>query len=182
MRFPHIDKIPPKSAAFCIRFQFFTVLSLPSVAIKYQFFTSVIIWYQFFRCVRKVLYQFFTRVSFHTNFSHSIIWYQCFNWCEDLVPIMWGFGTNSSHFWKFGIVLSYLRIIVPVLHTLKIVKFEHKFYNPQKNRNWPYVNFTFAKSNVLVPILHMVCNLRSEKFVAQQCSAGGGGLRQSRCG
>ena len=53
MRIPHIDKIPtPQSAAFCIRFQFCTVLALTSVPIKYQNFTSVIILYQFCTCVR----------------------------------------------------------------------------------------------------------------------------------
>ena len=34
----HNDKVPPKYAEFCIRFQFFTVLSLTSVKIRYQFF------------------------------------------------------------------------------------------------------------------------------------------------
>ena len=32
---------------------------------------------------------------------------------------------------------------------------------PQNYRNWPYANFTFCKSDVLVPILHTVWNLRT---------------------
>ena len=61
---PLIDKNLHKSAAFCIRFQFLTVISMSSVTIKSLFFKYVIIWYQFF-----------TRVSFDTNFSHVMIWY-----------------------------------------------------------------------------------------------------------
>ena len=52
-----------------------------------------------------------------------------------------------------------MRKIVLVLHALKNiknVKLEHKFLHPKNRRNRPYVNFTFAKSDVLVPILHMV--------------------------
>ena len=61
MHTPQIDKLPPNSAAFCIRFQFFAVLSLTSVTIKYQFWIRVMIWYQFFTGVR-ILYQVFTCV------------------------------------------------------------------------------------------------------------------------
>ena len=35
-------------------------------------------------------------------------------------------------------------------------------------QNWPYANFTFSKSDVLVPILHTVWNLRNVKFAVQQ--------------
>ena len=124
MRIPHIDKISPKSAVFCIRFQLFTVLSLTYVTIKYQLFPFMIIWYQIFICVR-ISYQFFTRVSFDTIFS------QMWAFGTDSSHV-WGFDTDSSHLWKFGTNSSHLRKIVPVLLTLKNIK-------------WPYVNFTFAK-------------------------------------
>ena len=79
MRIPHIDNIPrPDFAAFCIRFQFFTVLSLTSMSIKYKFFTSVIICYQFFYMCEDLvpvlhMYEF---------------WYNFFT-CDDLIPIFY---------------------------------------------------------------------------------------------
>ena len=90
MRITHIDKVSNISVAFCIRFQFVTVLSLLSVTIKYQFCTSVIIWYQFF-----------THVSFDTNFSHVMNWYQIFTdvgmWYRFFTFVNL---TNSSHVLK----------------------------------------------------------------------------------
>ena len=38
------------------------------------------------------------------------------------------------------------------------------------SQNWLYVKFTFVKSDVLVPILHMVWNFRNVEFAVQQCS------------
>ena len=52
LRIPHIDKTAPQISCICIRFQFFTFLSLTSVTVKYQSFTSVITWYQWFKRVR----------------------------------------------------------------------------------------------------------------------------------
>ena len=74
----HAYSSPTKSAAFCTRFQFFTVLPLSSVTIKYQFSTTVIIWYQIFMCMR-IWYQFCTRVIFIPIFT-----------CDDLIPIFTG--------------------------------------------------------------------------------------------
>ena len=39
---------------------------------------------------------------------------------------------------------------------------------PPNYQNWPYANFTFSKSDVLVPILHTMWNLRNVKFAVQQ--------------
>ena len=63
MRIPHIDKIPPKPAAFFIRpVQFIYVIIL------YQFFTCVRIGYQFF--TRWVLIPILHMWWFDTNSSH----------------------------------------------------------------------------------------------------------------
>ena len=89
MCIPHIDKIPAIYVAFCSGFQFFTVLPLTSVTIKYQFFTYVIMWYQFI----------FSREYFvdlpvlHTcEFCHTFFTRDdltpIFQRCEDLVPIL----------------------------------------------------------------------------------------------
>ena len=39
--------------------------------------------------------------------------------------------------------------------------------DPKNYRNWPYANFSFSKSDVLVPILHTVWILRNMKFAVQ---------------
>ena len=116
MRIPQIDKIRPKSAAFCIRFQFFTVLSLISVAIKYRFIVCVITWYQFFTCV-SIWYQFY-RCHFFTYdnlifFCRSENLVQILHTCEDLVPIL--------QIYENLVPILY---IVLVLNTLKTLKCE----------------------------------------------------------
>ena len=63
MRIPHIDKVPLKSAAFCIRFQIFTVLSLTSVTIQYQFFM----------CDNFLVPIVFARVRIGTSSSHVYV-------------------------------------------------------------------------------------------------------------
>ena len=131
MLIPHIGKMLPKFAAFCIRFQFFTVLSLSSVTIKYQFFICVIIWYQVFTCVW-IWYQFFTRVSFDTDFNI---------WCFDTnFTQMWGFGTNSHTCEDLVRIFHIFENSVPILHIELVfshvlnytnVKFDHRFYTPK---------------------------------------------------
>ena len=78
-----------------------------------------------------------------------MIWYQFFtdarsSTCEDLIPILLIFEISV-----------HLRKIVLVLHTLKIWNLS-KHFTPKKSSKLTNVNFTFAKSGVLVPILHMV--------------------------
>ena len=68
----HEDLSTPNQLPFRSRFEFFTDLSMPSVTIKYQFFTSVIIWKHFLTCQR-IWHQFFPPVRFDTNFSHLMI-------------------------------------------------------------------------------------------------------------
>ena len=80
---------PPKSAAFCIRFQFFTVLPMGSVTTTYQFFTTLITWCQYFYMCEDLVpvihtcelwYQIFTVVRFSTDFLTRVrrIWYRFF--------------------------------------------------------------------------------------------------------
>ena len=141
MRIPRIDKTTPYSSAFCIRFQFFTVLSLTSATIKYQFFICEIIWYQMFHICKDLVPVLHT-CKFWYQFSHVMIWYK-----------------YSSQPIKTDLVL----------HTLKTIKMLNlsTHFTPQKYRNWPYmyVNFTFAKSDLLVPILHMVWCIRTTFYV-----------------
>ena len=93
---------------------------------------------------------------------------------------MWRTATDSSHLWKLSTNSSYLRKIepvlrrwheyVPILHSSKWERCEiwAQMLDPQNYRNWPYANFTFSKSDVLVPILHTMWNLRNVKFAVQQ--------------
>ena len=119
-----------KSAAFGIRFQFFTALSQTYVTIKYKLFICVISWYKFFTCVR-IWYQFFTQVNFDTNFSHVVIQHQFFTdvriWYRSYtrVRIWYGFLT----FVKIGAVSSH-RLSSSQVKNCKNVKFERQFYNP----------------------------------------------------
>ena len=131
----------------------------------YQFFTCKRNWYQFFTC-KGNWYQFFTHVRvIGTNSSHpqkhrSQVWriltnslhvrnyqrilHMCeelvpiLHMCEELVPIL---HTRE----KVAPVLHMYDEYLPILHTSEIINM----------RNWPNVNFTFDKCDVLVPILLM---------------------------
>ena len=78
---------------------------------------------------------------FDTNFS------QMWGFGTDSSHV-WGFGTNSSHLWKFGINSSHLRKNCYSPAHVKNIKCEiwAQSLHAKNYRNWPYVNFTFAKS------------------------------------
>ena len=117
MRIPHIDKIPPKFAAFCIRFQFFTVLSLTSVTIKYQFIICVLI-----------RYQFFTRVSFDTNFFTCDDWITIYNRSDNLVPILYTFDDLVPiHICENLVSIIHSILVLHPLKTIKIGNFSTHF-------------------------------------------------------
>ena len=136
------------------------------------------------------LYQCFTCDDWILKFHRCEDLVPIIHTCEDLVPIIHTCEdlVLTVHICEnlVPIQYSHLRKIVSVLHTLKNIKCEiyntikYKLYlyikceiraqilHPKNYRNRPDVIFTFAKSIVLVPILHMVWNLRSVKFVVQQ--------------
>ena len=82
MRISHIGKMPPKSAAFCIRFQLFTVLSLTSVAIKYQLLVPI---FHIYKDLVPVIRVGEFRCQCFTCDDLVLI----FHTCEDLLPILY---------------------------------------------------------------------------------------------
>ena len=120
--------------------------------IKYQFFTSVGIWYLFFTFV-KTEYQFFTGVQ---------NWYQFFTF----VKIEYQFFTSEKN-WTSPSQMALMRTNSSQLKMRKMWNLSTDV-STQNYRNWPYANFTFSKSKELVPILHTVWNLRNVKFAVQQ--------------
>ena len=106
----------------------------------------------------------------HTQYALSIL-----HRCEELVPILHiceNWKVNSSHPRKIEPVLRRWHEYVPIIHSKKweICEIWVQMLDHQNYRNWPYANFTFFKSDVVVPILHTVWNLRHVKFAVQQCS------------
>ena len=89
VRIPHIDEILLKYAANYIRFQFFTVLSLTSVTIKYQLFTHVIIWnFFFYLCEDLIPVQLLHMCEFgYQSFTFNDL-IPIFHRCEYLIPIL----------------------------------------------------------------------------------------------
>ena len=91
-------------------------------------------------------YQFFTRQKLSSNSSH-----------------VWGIGTSSSHVWGIGTSSSYPRKsrtsssqVWRILTNSSYVRnYQAQILDPKIYRNWPYVNFTFGKCDVLVPVLLM---------------------------
>ena len=131
--------------------------------IKYQFFTSVIIWYQFFTSVSN-WYWFFTFVK---------IEYQCFRGAKNLyrffsfVKIEYQLFTSEKNRTNPSQIYGTNKYQFFTVKNEKDVKFEHRLLDPQNYRNWPNANFTFSKSDVLVPILHTFWNFRNVKFAVQ---------------
>ena len=68
--------------------------------------------------------------------------------CEDLVPIL--------HISESLEPILHIVLVLYKLNCQKNVKFEHKFYTPNIIEIERTLNFTFGKSVVLLPILHMV--------------------------
>ena len=88
----------------------------------------------------------FTLRKFHIVKNN---WYQFLTACVKLVPIGHIVRTNISHIERYAHKIKfYIALLNHEFHTSLISSRYH--------RNWPYVRFTFAKSKVLVPILHMV--------------------------
>ena len=101
----------------------------------------------------KIEYQFFTGVK---------NWYQFFI----LVKIKYQFFTSE----KNRTSPSQMARMRTNSSQLKWERCEiwAQMLDPQNYRNWPYANFTFSKSEELVPILHTVWNLWNVKFTVQQ--------------
>ena len=160
--------------------------------IKYRFFTYVKIWYQFFTS-GKNWYQFFTSVSiWYWSFTFVKIEYQFFtgvkNWYLffTFVKIEYQFCTCVKNWYLFFtfVKIEYRFFTSEKNRTspsqmarmrtdssqLKMRRCEiwAQMLDPLNYRNWPYANFTFSKSEELVPILNMVWNLRKVKFAVQQ--------------
>ena len=135
--FPNMVKIPPYLLHFAFDFNSsqFCHWYLWRLSNSSSY---VMIWYQFFTDLR-IWYRFFTcgRI-WYRFFTFVKIWYQFFQFEND--------RTRYSHIDNIK-----SEIWAQILH-------------PKNYRNWPYVNFTFAKSAFSVPILHMMWNLRSVKF------------------
>ena len=167
-RIPHIYKIPPKSVAFCIRFQLFTILSPTSMTIRYQFIICAILCYQCFTCVR-IWYDFFSLCEF---------WYQ-FLICVDLLPIFymlgfctvdssheWGLGNDSSQLWKFGTNYSHRtcsshkwNLITQILHPPPPPQKKMIVIDRNKFHIWKVTYFTMC-ANSSHGLKYEVWNLR----------------------
>ena len=81
---------------------------------------------------------------------------------------LWKYSTISLHLRKNGTSPSQMTRIRTNSSQSKIRKMWNfstaQMLDPQNYLNWPYANFTFSKSDVLVPILHTVWNLRNVKL------------------
>ena len=103
-----------------------------------EFFTCVSNWYQLFTYKRN-WYQFFTcKRNWYLFFTHVKV-----------------IGTNSSHpknTQVTGVTNTYQFFTRQKLSTREIWA---QSLDPKIYRNWPYVNFTFGKCNVLIPIFFM---------------------------
>ena len=116
-----------------------------------RFFTYVRIWYWFFTFV-KIEYQFFTGVkNWYRFFTFVKIEYQFFTYEKN--------RTSPSQVARIRTNSSQLK--------WERCEIWAQMLDPQNYRNWPYANLTFSKSDVLVPILHTVWNLRNVKFAVQ---------------
>ena len=135
--------------------------------IWYRFLTCVKYWYQFFSCVTN-WYQFFTPQK---NTGHR---------CDEYLPFLYTSEINNEFFtcvrnWYqfFTCVRNWYQFFTPEKKSHKFFTGEtnaYQFFTRQKistweiwaqildpkiYRKWPYVNFTFGKCDVLVPILLM---------------------------
>ena len=140
------------------------IQSLTFVKIEYQFFTSVIFSYQFVTCV-SIWYQFFTHVrNWYRFFKFVKIAYQFFTFVRNwsllftLVKIEYQFFTSE----KNRTSSSQTRRI----HTDSSQVKNINMWNLSALSKFTIRKFHISKSNIFVPILHTVWNLRYMKFAA----------------